>query len=153
MNADNQLSTERIQLPTGSFSLKDLELVLNALPAEISFIDKNDIVRFFNSKTDRFFLRPQAALGKDMRFCHPKRVLPMVEQLLKDFKKGTQDRAFFWRESFHDCFISIDYIALKDANGDYIGTLEIVQDITNLKKLEGTKDELIYPAKKADNSL
>jgi hypothetical protein len=146
----NELSnpSDRIQLSTGNITVEELELIFNNMPAEVSFIDKDDIVRFFNNKSKRFFLRAQAALGKDMRFCHPKRVLPMVEQILTDFKAGKQDRALFWRESHNGCFISIEYFALRNEQGEYKGTLEIVQDITELKTLQGNRDELIYPAKK-----
>lgn len=145
MNPENKLSQTRIQLSSGGFSIEELELLFSTMPAEVSFIDKDDIVRFFNNKTNRFFSRPMAALGKDMRFCHPKRVLPTVEQLLKDFKEGKQNRALFWRSDQNGCFISIEYFALRNDKGEYMGTLEIVQDITELKKLEGNRDELIYP--------
>jgi len=126
---------EDIQLPTGRFTLEELTRVLNAFPAEISYIDKNDTVRFFNTKATPFFSRPPAALGKDMRVCHPKRVLPQVEELLADFKSGRKDTAVFVR-NHGGCLISIAYYALKDETGAYAGTLEVVQDITGLKDLE-----------------
>jgi uncharacterized protein len=136
---------ERIKLPTGSFSLKELIKIFDAMPAEISFVDATDTVRYFNNKPTRFFQRPLAALNKDMRYCHPKRVLPMVEQLLQDFKDNKQQYAQFWRSDHNGCFISIEYFALRDEENQYMGTLEVVKDITELKKLEGDRDELIYP--------
>jgi len=136
---------DSLQLPTGQFTRDELMRVLDAFPAEISYIDKDDTVRFFNNKTPRYFARPQASLGKNMRVCHPKRVLPMVEQLLDDFKSGRQDKAFFWRSNQEGRFVSISYYALNDEAGAYAGTLEVVQDITDLRQLEGDRDELIYP--------
>jgi len=133
-----------IKLSTGSFKIEELEAIFNNMPFEVSFVDKDDIVRFFNNKTDRFFLRAQAAIGKDMRFCHPKKYLPMVEQILSDFKSGKENHALFWRADHKGKFISIEYFAMRDENQNYIGILEIVQDITNIKLLEGDRNELVY---------
>jgi uncharacterized protein len=133
-----------IKLSTGSFKIEELEAIFNNMPFEVSFVDKDDTVRFFNNKTDRFFLRAQAAIGKDMRFCHPKKYLPMVEQILSDFKSGKENHALFWRSDHKGKFISIEYFAMRDENQEYIGVLEIVQDITNIKLLEGDRNELVY---------
>jgi DUF438 domain-containing protein len=143
--SDENAPEARIQLKTGSLSVSELELILNTFPGEISFIDKDDIVRYFNDKSNRFFLRSPAALNKDMRLCHPKRVLPMVEQLLADFKSGRQSKALFWRSSQKGAFIAIEYFALRNAAGEYMGTLEILQDISLFRQLQGDRDELIYP--------
>src|SRR5574344_3094789 len=97
-----------IKLSTGSFKIEELEAIFNNMPFEVSFGDKDDTVRFFNNKTDRFFLRAQAAIGKDMRFCHPKKYLPMVEQILSDFKSGKENHALFWRSDHKGKFISIE---------------------------------------------
>lgn len=126
---------EEIILPTGRFTLEELTRVLDAFPAEISYIDKDDRVRFFNNKETRFFSRPLAALGKDMRVCHPKRVLAEVEALLADFKSGRKDTAVFVR-NLGSGFLHIAYYALKDETGAYTGTLEVVQDISGMKDLE-----------------
>jgi uncharacterized protein len=128
---------EEIILPTGRFTLEELTRVLNAFPAEISYIDKDDNVRYFNDKDKdaRFFSRPLAALGKDMRVCHPKRVLAEVEALLADFKSGRKDTAVFVR-NLGSGLLHIAYYALKDETGAYTGTLEVVQDISGMKDLE-----------------
>lgn len=136
--------SDRIQLSTGSFTHKELELFLSLLPVELSFVDKDDTVRFFSNKTERFFLRSPAAINKDMRVCHPKKYLPMVEQILADFKSGTQSHARFWRSDHKGSFICIDYHAMRDADGTYMGTLEMIQDIADLKQLDGDRNELIY---------
>lgn len=138
MLSDTKLKTAtmmEIILPTGRFTLEELTRVLDAFPAEISYIDKDDTVRYFNNKATRFFSRPLAALGKDMRVCHPKRVLAEVEELLADFKSGRRDTAVFVR-NHSGCLIHIAYYALKDETGAYAGTLEVVQDISGMKDLE-----------------
>lgn len=136
-----------IKLSTGNFKIEELEAIFSNMPFEVSFVDKDDIVRFFNNKTERFFLRAQAAIGKDMRFCHPKKYLPMVEQILTDFKSGKENHALFWRADHKGKFISIEYFAMRDENLNYIGILEIVQDITNIRLLEGDRNELVYDKK------
>lgn len=146
MNIQDKETNNRIRLSSGSLSVEELEAIFRTMPAEVSFVDKDDNVRFFSNKTERFFLRPTAALGKDMRFCHPKKYLPMVEQILADFKSGKENHALFWRSAHKGKFISIEYFALKNDEGEYLGTLEIVQDITDLKKLEGDMNEIVYPA-------
>lgn len=142
-------SLNRIELSTGSFSVEELEALFCTMPAEVSFVDKDDIVRFFSNKTERFFLRSPAAIGKDMRVCHPKKYLQMVEQILADFKSGKENHALFWRSAHMGKFISIEYFALKDKEGKYLGTLEIVQDISDLRILEGDSNEIFYPQPKA----
>lgn len=126
---------EEILLPTGRFTPETLARVLDAFPAEISYIDKNDIVCYFNNKETRFFSRPLAALGRDMRVCHPKRVLAEVEELLADFKSGSKEKAIFVR-NHNGALLHIAYYALKDEAGAYAGTLEVVQDISEMKDLE-----------------
>lgn len=143
-NDASPLMNERIQLPTGSFTLEELTQLFDHFPAEISFIDRDDTVRYFNTRPTGFFSRPKAALNRNMRVCHPKRVLPMIEQLLDDFKSGRQDRALFWRSNHNGHFISIAYYAVRNAEGSYLGTLEVVQDISELKHLEGDRNELVY---------
>jgi len=136
-----------IKLSTGNFTIEELEAIFSALPAEISFVDKNDIVRFFSNKPDRLFLRGKGALGKDLRLCHPPRFQAIMQQIIGDFKSGKEDKALFWRSSHKDKFISIEYIALRNENKEYLGTLEVVQDISEIRTLEGDRQELVYTKK------
>jgi uncharacterized protein len=137
--------TNRIQLSTGSFTAEELELIFKVLPAEISFVDTDDTVRFFSDKTqDRLFQRSKPALGRDLHVCHPKKYIGAMEQIINDFKSGAQTHARFWRRDHQGKFISIEYFALRDAEGLYKGTLEVVQDITDLRKLEGDGHEALY---------
>jgi len=136
-----------IKLSTGNFTVEELEAIFSALPAEISFVDKNDIVRFFSNKPDRLFLRGKGALGRDLRLCHPPRFQAVMQQIIGDFKSGKEDKALFWRSSHKDKFISIEYIALRNENKEYLGTLEVVQDISEIRTLEGDRRELVYTKK------
>lgn len=128
----------RVELETGDFLPKELEVLLDTLPVEITFVDKDDIVRYFNQPKDRIFLRTKAVLGRKVQQCHPQKSLHLVNQILNEFKDGTRDVAEFWitREGR---LIHIRYFAMRDEEGDYLGCVEMAQDITEIKKIEGEK--------------
>ena len=116
--------SSRIELPGGSFSLKQLRAMLNILPMEITLIDEQDTNRFFN-EGEKLFTRPQIALNRPVYSCHPKRVEPMVRMLIGDFKKGKRDSMHII--SSKCCKkVLINYYALRDDDGEYLGTLEAV---------------------------
>jgi len=127
-----------INLPTGSFTLEELEAVLNTLPVDITFVDKNDEVRYFSETKDRIFVRTKAVIGRKVQQCHPQKSVHIVEKIVNEFKKGTKDHADFWI-NLNGRLIYIRYFAVRDKNGNYLGTLEVTQDITDIKKIEGEK--------------
>ncbi|MEM4347330.1 MAG: DUF438 domain-containing protein [Candidatus Altiarchaeota archaeon] len=127
-----------IEFPSGELSLEELVNILNNLPVDITFIDKNDTVAYFSETKNRIFLRPRAVLKRNVRNCHPPQSLDKVEEILNDFKSGKRDVAEFWI-NFKGRFVHIRYFAIRDQNGVYLGTLEVIQDITEIRKLEGEK--------------
>jgi DUF438 domain-containing protein len=136
-----------VQLPTGKFNLQELLAIFNTLPVELTFVDNLDKVRFFSHGKNPIFKRNRAVIGRDVRLCHPPKSVHLVEQILSDFRSGKQERAVFWLE-MKGLFVYIEYYALRDENGKYLGTLEVVQDITSLRKTEGEQRLPSY----ADNS-
>lgn len=128
----------RIELPTGSFTLKELETLLNTLPVEITFVDADDRVRYFNDRSDMVFLRTKAVLGRSVQRCHPKKSIDVVNKILEDFRSGRRDVAEFWI-NFKGRFIHIRYFPLRDSSGNYLGTVEVTQDVTDIRKLEGER--------------
>jgi DUF438 domain-containing protein len=134
---------KNIQLTTGSFNPDELEILFRTLPIDITFVDKDDKVKFFSLGPDRVFIRNRAIIGRDVRMCHPPSSVHIVEQILNDFKSGKENSAAFWI-SMQGRFIYIEYIALKDKNGLYQGTIEFTQDLTKLRKLEGEQRLLSY---------
>ena len=128
----------RIRLPTGSFTLKELQAVLNTLPFEVTFVDKDDRVRYFNDRSDMVFLRTKAILGRTVQRCHPKKSIDVVNRILEDFRGGRRDVAEFWID-FRGRFIHIRYFAVRGEKGEYLGTLEVTQDVTEIRKLEGER--------------
>ena len=126
-----------------NLSQEQLEGILEAIPVEISFVDENDLVRFWNKHETRIFKRPVSVVGKAVQNCHPKHSLHKVKQILSDFKSGNSNSAEFWID-LHDRKVHIRYFAVRDKAGRYLGTLEVTQDITEIKKIEGEKRLLEY---------
>jgi DUF438 domain-containing protein len=137
------VDNEKIQLSTGSFTKEELEALFGVLPVDITFVDKDDTVRYFSHGKDRIFERSRAILGRQVQFCHPPSSVHIVEEILNDFKSGKQDEATFWI-NFNGKFIHIAYYAMHDAQGKYSGTLEVTQDVSQYKKLEGERRLLTY---------
>lgn len=115
-----------------------IEALLDSMPIEISFIDENDEVKYFNKNGDRIFPRPRSIVGKKVQQCHPQKSLHKVLQILEAFKNGKKDVAEFWI-NLKGRQIYIRYFAVRDKDGNYLGTLEVSQDITDIKKIEGEK--------------
>jgi len=135
-----------IQLTTGSFDISELEALFKSLPLDITFVDKDDKVKFFSLVAERIFTRNRAILGRDVRMCHPPSSVHVVEQILSDFKSGKENSAAFWI-NMQGRFIYIEYFALLGREGEYLGTIEITQDLTHLRKLEGEQRLLSYTKK------
>lgn len=135
---EKAISEGYIKMETGILSLKQLELLLNHLPVDITFIDQDDVVRYFSHGKDRIFARTKAIIGRTVQNCHPPRSVHVVEELLADFKAGKKESEDFWIK-FKDKYVYIRYFAVRDENGKYIGTLEFTQDINPIKAIEGEK--------------
>jgi len=133
----------RIQLPSGSFNVIELMTVLNTIPFDMTFVDKEDRVRYFTQGRERIFARSRAILGRKVQQCHPPSSVGIVEKILDDFKSGSEDHAAFWI-NLKEKFIHIEYFALRSEEGDYLGTLEVSQDLTEKRKLEGEQRLLQY---------
>ena len=115
-----------------------IEAMLDSTPIEISFVDENDEVKYFNKNGDRIFPRPRSIVGKKVQQCHPQKSVYKVLQILEAFKNGKKDAAEFWI-NLKGRQIYIRYFAVRDKDGNYLGTLEVSQDITDIKKIEGEK--------------
>ncbi|MFH1755445.1 MAG: DUF438 domain-containing protein [Candidatus Latescibacterota bacterium] len=137
------LDKGKIHLPTGSFTPRELEAVLNNIPFDITFVDADDTVRYFSHGRERIFARSRAILGRKVQFCHPPKSVDTVQKILDDFHAGRQSHAHFWIE-LGGKFISIEYFALRDADGKYLGTLEVSQNLTKKRALTGEQRLLSY---------
>jgi DUF438 domain-containing protein len=126
-----------LKLESGYLSMEELNAIFKTLPIDVTFVDKHDRVRFF-SGGHRIFHRAPTVLGRPVQFCHPPRSVHIVNKILKAFKEGRKDPAEFWI-NMGERKIHIRYFPVLDEDGNYMGTLEVVQDITDIKKLEGEK--------------
>jgi DUF438 domain-containing protein len=139
----------RIRLPTGSFTPKELEAILNALPLDATFVDADDRVRFFTHGSERVFSRSRAVIGRKVQMCHPPSSVDTVDRILSAFRSGEHDRAAFWIE-LRGRFVHIEYRALRDAAGTYLGCLEVTQDLTEKRALTGQQRLLSWKKEAAD---
>ena len=127
----------RLKLGTGSLSHKELDLILNKLPLEITFVDKDHIVKYYdNGPEEKLLARTPSAIGRDMLNCHPPRVHETVKQLVHDLETGVKDSQQAWYKRDDGVFVFIDYIAIRDEEGSFLGILETVQDISKFTKLD-----------------
>lgn len=132
-----------VQFPTGVFSTEELLSIMNTIPFDMTFVDKDDKVKYYTQGTERIFQRNRAILNRDVRHCHPPASAHIVDKILDDFKSGKAKRAPFWI-NMGGKFIHIEYFALHNEKGEYMGTLEVSQDLTKLRALEGEKRILSY---------
>ncbi len=135
---DATMSDGFIKMETGLLSIKQLELMLNHLPVDITFIDQDDVVRYFSHGKERIFHRTKAVIGRTVQNCHPPKSVHVVEDLLRDFKAGNKDVEDFYIK-FRDKYVYIRYFAVRDENGEYMGTLEFTQNIDPIQAIEGEK--------------
>jgi hypothetical protein len=130
-----------LQFETGAFSKDEIENMLKTMPVDITFVDKDDIVRFFNKS--EIFMRTKAVLGRKVQQCHPQKSVSIVNKILESFRTGKKDVAEFWSLE-KERLIHIRYFAVRDRDGKYLGTMEVSQDITDIKRIEGEKKLLDF---------
>jgi PAS domain S-box-containing protein len=119
-----------------------LNALLETVPIEFSVLDAHDTVLAWNKHETRIFKRPESVVGRNVRDCHPKKSLHKVEQILNEMKDGTRDKARFWIDLTIDDVthkVLIEYYALRDSDGNYLGCLEASQDITEIQGLTGER--------------
>lgn len=131
-------SEAEISFETGVLTQKQLNLMLNNLPVDITFVDEQDTVRYFTLGKERIFQRSKAIIGRKVQNCHPPDSVHIVEDILKDFRSGKKDMASFWLH-LGEKYVFIQYFALRDEKGNYAGTIEVSQDITELQQIQGEK--------------
>jgi DUF438 domain-containing protein len=130
-------------LPSGVLTLAQLQGIFATLPVDLTFVDADDRVRFFSEGRNRVFHRAKAVIGRKVQHCHPPASVGTVDRILADFRSGAQSVAEFWIQ-MRERFVHIRYFALRDAHGTYEGTLEVTQDLTRERALEGERRLLQY---------
>lgn len=115
-----------IQLPTGALNVRQMEQIFSLLPVDVTFIDENNIIRFFTNK-QQLVGRPLSCLGREVFLCHPPRLIPMIENMIEQFRAGEKDVVTIWKP--HSTTpVRFQYMAVRDEEGNYLGTFETIQD-------------------------
>ncbi len=141
----------RIQLPSGSMTPVELAAILNTIPFDLTYVDADDTVRYFTQGRERIFSRSRAILGRRVQYCHPPGSVHIVQKILDDFRSGGHDRAAFWIE-LRGRFIHIEYFAVRDPRGAYLGCLEVSQDLTEKRALGGERRLLSYDDREVEHA-
>jgi hypothetical protein len=135
-------SNDRLQLGLGTLSVKELNQILDVLPLELTFVDVENVVQYYNNHPDEKLLpRTPSAIGRDVMSCHPPKVHETVCQLISDLREGIKDIQHAWYQK-EETLIYITYTAVRDAAGEFQGILEYVQDITELSTIQGENREV-----------
>ena len=127
-----------IKLPSGIFTTEQLTCMLNTLPFDITFVDKDDFVKYFSEGKERTFVRTRSIIGRNVSNCHPPASVHIVEKIVSDFKSGRKDQEDFWIK-LGDKFVLIRYYAVRNDQGEYLGVLEVTQDIKEIQQIVGEK--------------
>ena len=127
-----------IKFKNGSLTPEEIRSIFEVIPGEVSFVDKNDKVKFFSKGEQRIFTRTKTVIGREVENCHPPGSVHMVEKIVDDFKSGAKDSEDFWIQ-MGDKFVLIRFFAVRNEQGEYIGTLEYVQNVSSIRELEGEK--------------
>jgi DUF438 domain-containing protein len=129
---------DKVALDNGLLALEQVNLLLKGLPVDVTFVDETDAVRYYSEGRERVFLRTPEIIGRKVQQCHPPKSLHVVNRILESFRKGEKDVAEFWI-NLHGKFVHIRYFALRDAKGAYRGTIEVTQDVTGIRALQGER--------------
>lgn len=127
-----------IKFDTGLLTPKEIDLIFKHLPVDITYVDKDDVVKFFSATPDRVFARTRTIIGRKVENCHPPDSVHIVESIVNDFKSGKKNNEDFWIK-MGDKYVYIRYFAVRDEKGDYIGTIEVTQDIKPIQGISGEK--------------
>lgn len=127
-----------VKFDTGVLSFSELNKIFNTLPVDITFIDQDDVVKYFSQSKERIFARTKSVIGRTVQNCHPPASVHIVEKMLEDFKSGKKESEDFWIK-MGELYVYIRYFAVRGDNGEYIGTLEVTQNIKPIKEIEGEK--------------
>ncbi len=143
MHADQKLpesplaESGLINLGQGLLTVEQINLIFKHLPVDVSFVDENEIVRFYNDIPHRIFARSPGVIGREVQNCHPRESVGTVMRIVEAFKSGKKDTAEFWLE-IAGKFLHIQYFAVKNEKGEFKGILEMMQDATHVRSLEGS---------------
>lgn len=140
-----------LEVKTGKLTLEQINLIFRHLPVDISFVDENELVKFYSDTPHRVFPRSKNVIGRQVTNCHPRSSVHIVREIVDKFRNGEQDKAEFWINK-PGLFIYIIYYAVRDEAGRFRGVLEMMQDCTHIRELEGSRTLLTWEAEETDEA-
>lgn len=135
---ENQADRSTIPFDAGFMTPEECNAMLNTLPVDITFVDKDGAVKYFTQGKERIFARPKTIIGRQVGNCHPPASVHIVEQIVEDLKSGKKDHEDFWIK-MGEKYVLIRYFAVRNAKGEYLGTMEFTQDIAPIQRIIGEK--------------
>ncbi|NLJ40558.1 MAG: DUF438 domain-containing protein [Clostridiales bacterium] len=135
---ESSVDSDVIHFDSGVMTVREVEALFNTLPVDITFIDKDDRVKYFSQSSERIFARAKSVIGRTVQNCHPPSSVHIVDKIVKDFKSGAKDHEDFWIR-MGEKYVLIRYFAVRDEEGEYMGTMEVSQDIAPLQKIQGER--------------
>ncbi|WP_019540431.1 PAS domain-containing protein [Proteiniphilum acetatigenes] len=145
-NIETDPKEKVLDVAEGKLTLEQINLLFRHLPVDISFVDENDLVKFYTDTPHRVFPRSKGVIGREVRNCHPPKSLHMVEEIIEKFRSGEQSKSEFWINK-PGLFIYIVYVAVRDKDGTFRGVMEMMQDCTHIRQLEGERRLLTWEGK------
>jgi PAS domain S-box len=127
-----------IKFDTGILKAKEISAIFDHLPVDITFVDKDGVVKYFSNSKERIFVRTKAVIGRKVQNCHPPASMHIVEEVIEELKSGKKEQEDFWIK-MGDMYILIRYFAVKDENGEFLGILEVSQNIKSIQEIQGEK--------------
>ncbi|MBN2396075.1 MAG: DUF438 domain-containing protein [Candidatus Atribacteria bacterium] len=134
----SNITSDTVHIDEGNLTFKQINLMLKHLPVDVTFVDENDKVRYYSQGKERIFPRSPAIIGRDVQNCHPPKSVHIVNKIVESFRKKEKDVAEFWL-TMNDRFIHIRYFAVYDDAGEYKGVIEVSQDVTDIRALDGER--------------
>lgn len=132
-----------LDVATGKLTLEQINLLFRHLPVDLSYVDENELVKFYSDTPHRIFPRSANVIGREVKNCHPAKSVHVVEEIVEKFRSGEQNQAEFWINK-PGLFIYVIYTAVRDENGKFHGVLEMMQDCTHIRELEGSRTLLTW---------
>ena len=142
---------QELDVATGKLTLEQINLIYQHLPIDISFVDENELVKFYSDTDHRIFPRSKNVIGRQVSNCHPRKSVHIVEEIVAKFRSGEQDKAEFWINK-PEVFLYIVYFAVREKQGRFRGVLEIMQDCTHIRELTGSQTLLTWAGKEEENA-
>ena len=142
---------QELDVATGKLTLEQINLIYQHLPIDISFVDENELVKFYSDTDHRIFPRSKNVIGRQVSNCHPRKSVHIVEEIVEKFRNGEQDKAEFWINK-PEVFLYIVYFAVRDKQGRFRGVLEMMQDCTHIRELTGSQTLLTWAGKEEEKA-